>query len=89
MTTPAHDNHRGSPASPLPEGSDKAKVLDNHLETCRFALAVEILLVLVHDLFPAMTQFLPIGGSHSTQIGVVLMIAYVMSEIRAHLKPRL
>jgi hypothetical protein len=47
----------------------------------RIALALEILLVCGEGVVPASHNFLPLGGSHLTQLGLVLGLAVMVVDI--------
>jgi len=47
----------------------------------RIALALEILLVCIEGVVPTTSSYLPLGGSHLAQLGLVLSLAITVVDI--------
>ena len=52
----------------------------------KLALALEILLVCIEGVFMPSHAFLPLGGTHLAQLGLVLGLAVVIVEFRDCMK---
>jgi hypothetical protein len=47
----------------------------------RFTLAIEILLVCFEGVIPGAARYLPLGGSHLSQLGLILGLGIAASEL--------
>jgi hypothetical protein len=57
------------------------------LETLRIAGAILILLTVLEALFRKTLRFLPIGGNHVAQLGIVFGLAFVLCEVASMVQP--
>jgi hypothetical protein len=57
--------------------------LGGHMDFYRVALALDLILICMEGVWPPSRGLLPLGGSHLSQIGLIMAFVFVAAELIA------